>query len=54
MNEDKKNEKRCDNCWWYSYDWFDDGDEFEVCRNGNEIGSPCKDWLHFDVGDNDE
>lgn len=45
-------EKCCDNCYWQSYDWFDDGDEFEVCRKGNQIGTiHCKDYLDFDEGD---
>lgn len=46
--------KRCHTCYWYSYDWFDDGDEFEVCKKGNEMGQICKDYLNFDDGDNDE
>ena len=41
-------EKRCYTCYWHSYDWFDDGDEFEVCKKGNEIGRICKDYLDFD------
>ena len=46
--------KQCHTCYWYSYDWFDDGDEFEVCKKGNEMGQICKDYLNFDDGDNDE
>ena len=46
-------EKRCYTCYYHSYDWFDDGDEFEVCKKGNEIGRICKDYLDFDDGDND-
>ena len=46
--------KQCHTCYWHSFDWFDDGDEFEVCKKGNEIGRICKDYLNFDDGDNDE
>ena len=37
----------CNNCTYHNYDWFDDGDEFEVCDKGNtdclSIGF-CEDW----------
>ena len=25
----------CSNCKYHNYDWYDDGDEFEVCDKGN-------------------
>ena len=35
----------CRNCEHHDYDWFDDGDEFEVCRKGNDVTEGiCKDW----------
>jgi len=35
----------CKNCEHHSYDWFDDGDEFEVCDKGNNVTEGiCKDW----------
>ena len=35
----------CHNCIYHDYDWFDDGDEFEVCRKGNDVSEGiCKDW----------
>lgn len=37
----------CDNCKHHDYDWFDDGDEFEVCNKGNDDGLTmgfCEDW----------
>lgn len=35
----------CHNCEYHDYDWFDDGDEFEVCRKGNDVTEGiCKDW----------
>lgn len=38
----------CSNCKYQGYDWFDDGDEFEICRNGNNEQQIdyhiCKDW----------
>ena len=49
------NKRTCGNCYWHSYDWFDDGDEFDVCIKGNQIGTmPCKDYLDFDKGDNSD
>ena len=27
----------CGNCHYHDYYWFDDDDEFEVCRNGNDV-----------------
>ena len=35
----------CHNCTYQGYDWYDDGDEFEVCRKGNDVSEGiCKDW----------
>lgn len=35
----------CRNCHYHNYDWYDDGDEFEVCEKGNDMGYRiCKDW----------
>lgn len=37
----------CSNCHYHNYDWFDDGDEFEVCDKGNNDGLSngfCPDW----------
>lgn len=35
----------CFNCRYHNYDWFDDGDEFEVCDKGNDVTDGiCKDW----------
>lgn len=35
----------CGNCHYHSYDWFDDGDEFEVCDKGNDVTDGiCEDW----------
>ena len=54
------NEKSCRTCYYLSYDWFDDGDEFEVCLKGNQIRTSvkgtidCNDYLDFDEGDKDE
>ena len=51
-NEELKNELRiyrkvasCSNCKYHNYDWFDDGDEFEVCDKGNDVTEGiCEDW----------
>ena len=51
-NEELKSELRiyrklvsCDNCKYHNYDWYDDGDEFEVCDKGNDvIDGICEDW----------
>lgn len=38
----------CSNCHHHDYDWFDDGDEFEVCEKGNDISDRiCEDWRKF-------
>ena len=34
----------CSNCTHHTYDWFDDGDEFEVCQKNNDLNGPCKDY----------
>jgi hypothetical protein len=38
----------CSNCRYQNYDWFDDGDEFEVCDKGNNerqmYNRFCKGW----------
>ena len=35
----------CGNCQYHNYDWFDDGDEFEVCDKGNDVTDGiCEDW----------
>lgn len=35
----------CSNCHYHNYDWFDDGDEFEVCDRGNDVTEGiCKEW----------
>ena len=35
----------CSNCKYHNYDWYDDGDEFEVCDKGNDVTDGiCKDW----------
>lgn len=51
-NEQLKKELRiyrkvasCSNCNYHNYDWFDDGDEFEVCDKGNDVTEGiCEDW----------
>lgn len=35
----------CGNCHYHNYDWFDDGDEFEVCDKGNDVSEGiCEEW----------
>ena len=35
----------CSNCHYHNYDWFDDGDEFEVCDKGNDVTDGiCEEW----------
>ena len=51
-NEELKSELKiyrkianCRNCHYHNYDWYDDGDEFEVCDKGNDMSDwICKDW----------
>ena len=42
----------CDNCKYHNYDWFDDGDEFEVCDKGHTerlvYNKFCKEWREFE------
>lgn len=41
----------CGNCHFHNYDWYDDGDEFEVCDKGNDerlmYHQFCKDWVEL-------
>lgn len=38
----------CSNCEYQNYDWFDDGDEFEICEKGNNEQQIdhhiCEEW----------
>ena len=38
----------CSQCRFQNYDWFDDGDEFEVCEKGNNESQmenhSCSEW----------
>ena len=38
----------CSQCRFQNYDWFDDGDEFEVCDKGNNeaqmYNHSCSEW----------
>ena len=38
----------CSQCIHHNYDWYDDGDEFEVCDKGNDEAQmeyhSCRDW----------
>ena len=38
----------CSQCKFQNYDWFDDGDEFEVCEKGNNEAQmenhSCSEW----------
>ena len=35
----------CFNCRYHNYDWYDDGDEFEVCDIGNDVTEGiCEKW----------
>ena len=42
----------CSNCKYQNYDWFDDGDEFEICEKGNtnqQIAYHiCKEWRELE------
>ena len=46
--KDYHNAFDCSQCKYQNYDWFDDGDEFEVCNKGNNEAQmdnhSCKDW----------
>ena len=41
----------CSNCKYQNYDWFEDGDEFEICEKGNNNQQMeyhiCKEWEEF-------
>lgn len=41
----------CSNCKHQNYDWFEDGDEFEICEKGNGNQQIeyhiCEDWEEF-------
>lgn len=41
----------CSNCKHQNYDWFEDGDEFEICEKGNSNQQIeyhiCKEWEKF-------
>ena len=51
-NEELKSELKiyrkianCGNCEYHNYDWYDDGDEFEVCDKRNDMWYRiCEDW----------
>lgn len=58
-NEELKEELRiyrkianCSNCKYQNYDWFEDGDEFEICEKGNNEQQMeyhiCKEWEEFE------
>ena len=38
----------CSNCEYQNYDWYDDGDEFEICERGNNEQQIeyhiCEEW----------
>lgn len=42
----------CSQCRFQSYDWFDDGDEFEVCKKGNNEAQienhSCSEWREIE------
>lgn len=42
----------CSQCRYQNYDWFSDGDEFEICDKGNNEAQmeyhSCKDWEELD------
>lgn len=57
-NEELKSELKiyrkvasCSNCKYQNYDWYDDGDEFEICEKGNNNQQMeyhiCKEWEEF-------
>lgn len=40
-----RNIANCGNCHYHNYNWYDDGDEFEVCDKGNDMSDYiCEDW----------
>ena len=42
----------CSNCKYQNYNWFEDGDEFEICEKGNNeqlmYYHICKEWEEFE------
>lgn len=35
----------CFNCRYHNYDWYEDGDEFEVCDKGKDVTEGiCEEW----------
>ena len=35
----------CHNCDYHDCDWYDEGDEFEVCEKGNDMSYMiCSEW----------
>ena len=42
----------CSNCKYQNYNWFEDGDEFEICEKGNNDQQIeyhiCKEWEEFE------
>ena len=39
----------CRNCGYHNYDWFDDGDEFELCEKGNDMEDGiCEEWRELE------
>ena len=42
----------CGNCKYHNYDWFDDGEEFEVCEKGHTerlmYNKFCKEWRELE------
>lgn len=49
--KDYHNAFDCSQCKYQNYDWFDDGDEFEVCDKGNNESQmdnhSCTDWVEL-------
>ena len=43
---------KCSNCKYQNYNWFEDGDEFEICEKGNNEQQMeyhiCKEWEEFE------
>lgn len=42
----------CSNCKYQNYNWFEDGDEFEICEKGNNNQQIeyhiCEEWEEFE------
>ena len=47
-----RNLANCSNCKYQNYNWFEDGDEFEICEKGNNEQKMeyhiCKEWEEFE------